>query len=71
MGPLELGYLTFRFVASNSVAFLDFSNELITLPFDNLPVIVSQSVRLLLCLASQLLLVAFDLLGLHYRPQLG
>jgi hypothetical protein len=41
--PLELGYLTFCFSTSNSVAFLDLSNELIALSFDDLPVIVGQS----------------------------
>ena len=41
--PLELGYLTFCFFTSNSVAFLDLSNELIALSFDDLPVIVGQS----------------------------
>jgi hypothetical protein len=40
---LELGYLTFCLFPINSVAFLDLSNELIALPFDDLPVIVGQS----------------------------
>jgi len=34
VGSLEFGYLTFRFVASNSVTLLKFPDELIALPLD-------------------------------------
>jgi len=32
VGPLELGYLAFCFVACNSITLLDFPNKLIALP---------------------------------------
>jgi len=51
MVSLELGYLTFRLFAGNSVAFLDLSNELIALSLDNFPVIVGQSAPGLLSLS--------------------
>jgi hypothetical protein len=35
VGSLELGYLTFRFVAGNSVAFLNFSDELVAPSFEH------------------------------------
>jgi actin-like ATPase involved in cell morphogenesis len=66
--PLELGYLTFCFFTSNSVAFLDLSNELIALSFDDLPVIVGQSAPGLLCLSGELFPASFDLVRVHLEP---
>jgi hypothetical protein len=40
VGPLELTHLTLRFLASNSVTLLDLANQLISLTFDDRPVIV-------------------------------
>jgi hypothetical protein len=65
---LELGYLTFCFSTSNSVAFLDLSNELIALSFDNLPVIVGQLSPGLLCLSDKLYPVSFGLISVHVCP---
>jgi hypothetical protein len=67
VGSFELGYLTFRFVASNSVALLKFPDELIALPFDHLSIIVGQSAPLLLCISDQLLPVSFDLIAVYLR----
>jgi hypothetical protein len=39
---LEVGYLTFCFFASDSVALLNFAGELIAPSFDNPPIVVSQ-----------------------------
>ena len=55
MGLLELSDLTFCFLASNSVTLLDFSDELIPLTLDNLPVIVGQATPLLLVFPDELL----------------
>jgi len=38
--PLEVGYLTLCFVASDSIALLNPTNKLIALSLDNLPIIV-------------------------------
>ena len=51
MALLKVGYLTLRFLASNSVALLNFADELIALSFDNLPIIVSQLTPFLFRLA--------------------
>jgi hypothetical protein len=66
--PLELGYLRFCFFTSNSVAFLDLSNELIALSFDDLPVIVGQSAPGFLCLSGELSPASFDLVRVHLEP---
>jgi hypothetical protein len=65
---LELGYLTFCFFTSSSVAFLDLSNELIALSFDDLPVIGGQSSPSLLCLSGELYPASFDLVRVHPQP---
>jgi hypothetical protein len=65
---LELGYLTFCFFTSNSVAFLDLSNELIALSFDDLPVIGGQSSPSLLCLSGELFPASFNLVRVHPKP---
>jgi len=44
---------------------LDFSNELITLTLDDLPVIISQSAPLLFGFADELFPVSLDLVGVH------
>src|SRR5262249_35838003 len=63
--PLKLPKLTCRFLAGNSVSLLDLTDELITPAFNDLPVIISQSAPLLLCLADELLPVPFHLVGVH------
>jgi hypothetical protein len=65
---LELGYLTFCLFASDSVAFLDPSYELITLSFDNRPVIVGQSSPGLLSLSDELFPSSFGLVSVHLEP---
>jgi hypothetical protein len=65
---LELGYLTFCFSTSNSVAFLNLSDELIALSFDDLPVIVGQLSPGLLCLSERLYPVSFGLISVHVCP---
>jgi hypothetical protein len=68
MGPLGLGYLPFRFVASNSVTLLKFPDELIALPFNHLPIIVRQSTPGVLCLSDELFSVSFELIAVDLRP---
>ena len=41
VSSFEVRYLTLRFFTSNSITFLHFPDELITLSFNNLPIIVS------------------------------
>jgi hypothetical protein len=65
---LKLGYLTFCFLTSNSVAFLDLSNELIALSFDDVPVSVGQASPRLLGLSDELSSVSFDLISIHPEP---
>jgi hypothetical protein len=71
VGPLKLGYLTLCFFASNSIALLNLPDELIALSFNDLPVIVGQSASLLFCLPNELVPVAFDLVGVHFRSPFG
>ena len=66
MAPLEVGYLTLRFFASNSVALLNSADELITLSFDNPPIVVSQLTPRLFGLADELLSVSLHLIGVHF-----
>ena len=42
VGPLEVAQLAFRFFASNSVALLDFADELVALSFDDRPIIIGK-----------------------------
>jgi hypothetical protein len=65
MASLEVGHLTFGLFARNSVAFLYSADELIALPFDNSPVVVSQFAPFLLGLADELLSVSLHLVGVH------
>ena len=65
VGPLELAQLTSRFLAGNSVTFLDLTNELVALAFNNLLVIVGQMAPLLLGLSDELLPVSLHLVGIH------
>jgi hypothetical protein len=51
VSPLKLGYLTFRFFAGDSVTLLNLAKELISLAFDNLPIVVGQPAPLLLGLS--------------------
>jgi hypothetical protein len=48
---LEVGYLTLRFFASNSVTLLNSADELVALSFDNPPIVFSQLTPLLFRLA--------------------
>ena len=62
----EVCYLTICFFASNSITFLHFTDELIALSFNNLPIIVGQPAPFFLCLSDELFSVSFHLVGVHW-----
>src|SRR4029077_5590351 len=63
--PLEFPELTFRFLSGNSVPFLDLTDELIALAFNDLPVVVGQTTPLLLSLSYELRPVSLQLIAIH------
>src|SRR5262245_823610 len=67
----EIVHLTLGLFASHAVALLDLANELITLAFDDVEVVVRQLAPLLLHLAAILLPIALHLVAVHDHPPLA
>ena len=66
---LELVYLALSLFARNSIALLNSSDELVTLAFDDLPVIIGKLAPFFFRLSDQLLPVSLILIGIHRKPQ--
>jgi hypothetical protein len=65
----EFVYLTLRFVTGNSVAFLNSSDELIALAFNDPPIIIRQPPPFFLGFSDQLFPVSLHLVGVHPEPR--
>src|SRR5271165_7073425 len=65
-GSSKIAYPTLPFLASNFIITLNSANQLITLSFDDLPIVVGQLSPLLLALVDELLPSSCDLVGVHF-----